>query len=97
MSKLIAERASSLTNELVNDSVLDVSSVVPVQQHLALHVKEVYGAARHPLPFSGSENTETLKYCKSNTCFVTGLFLVFFLPSIALIVPFASPMPTNIV
>ena len=64
-----------------------------MQQHLALHVKEVDGAARHRAPFQGSERRDTSIYCKSNVCLVTGL--VFFLPSVALIVPFASPVPTN--
>ena len=60
-----------LTNELVNDSVLNVSSVVPVQQHLALHVKEVDGAARHRAPFPGSESTDTSVYWR--TTFVSSL------------------------
>ena len=37
-----------LTNELINDCVVDVTPVVPVDQHLPLHVQEVDGAAGHP-------------------------------------------------
>ena len=67
-----AERVKTvLTNELVDDSVLDVSSVVPVQQHLALHVKEVDGTARHRAPFPGSESTDTSVYWR--TTFVSSL------------------------
>ena len=37
----------NLTNELVNDGVVDVAPIVPGDEHLPLHVQEIDGAARH--------------------------------------------------
>ncbi len=36
-----------LTDELVNDGVVDVAPIVPGDEHLPLHVQEIDGAARH--------------------------------------------------
>ena len=41
--------ADLLTDEVINDTVVNVSSVVSVQQHLPLVIKEVDGTASHDL------------------------------------------------
>ena len=51
----------NFTDELVNDSAIYISSIVPVQKHLPLHVQEVDGTTRHLSPFSHSENSDKLR------------------------------------
>ena len=51
----------NFTDELVNDSAIYISSIVPVQEHLPPHVQEVDGTTRHLSPFSHSENSDKLR------------------------------------
>jgi hypothetical protein len=49
MSTLICagNEIQDLTDELVNDRVVNVAPIVPGDEHLPLHVQEIDGAARH--------------------------------------------------
>jgi hypothetical protein len=69
----------NLTNELVNDGVVDVAPIVPGDEHLPLHVQEIDGAARHSsFSLAPSELGKQRILCSEN--FITTV-KINFLPS----------------